>query len=171
MMMHSYLKRPYVYFLDTNSAEMMRGVTEDINSASDLIDAMFKIFSLCLMTMGIVFFLIMQNPLMALGIIFLAIAVFLIIVLAVKKRTKELGALNKNMLSTGTKTLLNIIQHPDKCFSVCECGNNALSLLPLITEGSIYWSIPVVAYNGDSACDIICNGKEYKDFYEFLESI
>ncbi len=86
-------------------------------------------------------------------------------------RTKELGALNKNMLSTGTKTLLNIIQHPDKCFSVCECGNNALSLLPLITEGSIYWSIPVVAYNGDSACDIICNGKEYKDFYEFLESI
>ena len=39
-------------------------------------------------------------------------------------RTKELGALNKSMLSTGTKTLLNIIQHPDKCFNVCECGNN-----------------------------------------------
>lgn len=86
-------------------------------------------------------------------------------------RTKELGALNKNMLSTGTKTLLNIIQHPNKCFSVCECGNNVLSLLPLITEGSIYWSIPVVAYNGDSACDIICNNKEYKNFYEFLESV
>lgn len=103
MMMHSYLKRPYVYFLDTNSAEMMRGVTEDINSASDLIDAMFKIFSLCLMAMGIVFFLIMQNPLMALGIIFLAIAVFLIIVLAVKKRTKELGALKLVLATAANK--------------------------------------------------------------------
>ena len=75
-------------------------------------------------------------------------------------RTKELGALNKSMLSTGTKTLLNIIQHPDKCFSVCECGNNVLSLLPLISEGSIYWRVPAVAYSGSSDCSIICNGKE-----------
>ena len=72
---------------------------------------------------------------------------------------------------TSEKTLLNIIQHPDKCFSVCECGNNVLSLLPLITEGNIYWSIPTVAYTGSSNCDIICNGKEYKDFYKFLESV
>ena len=85
-------------------------------------------------------------------------------------RTKELGALNKSMLSTGTKTLLNVLQHPDKCFDVCECGNNVLSLLPLITEGSIYWSIPTVAYTGKPECDIVCNGKEYKDFYKFLES-
>ena len=86
-------------------------------------------------------------------------------------RTKELGALNKNMLSTGTKTLLNIIHHPDKCFSVCECGNNVLSLLPLITDGCLYWSIPVVTYEGDPTCDIVCNGKRYNNFYEFLESV
>lgn len=86
-------------------------------------------------------------------------------------RTKELGALNKSMLSTGTKTLLNVLQHPDKCFDVCECGNNVLSLLPLITEGSIYWSISTVAYTGKPECDIVCNGKEYKDFYKFLESV
>lgn len=60
-------------------------------------------------------------------------------------RSIDLGALNKNMLSTGTKTLLNIINHPDKCFDVCECGDNALSLLPLFKNGSVLWAFPMVA--------------------------
>lgn len=86
-------------------------------------------------------------------------------------RTEGLGALNKSMLSTGTKTLLNVLSHPDYCFSVCECSNNALSLLPLITEGSIYWRVPAVAYSGNPDCDIICDGVKYNDFYKFLESV
>lgn len=86
-------------------------------------------------------------------------------------RTKSLGALNKNMLSTGTKTLLNILKHPDKCFDVCECGNNALSLLPLIKEGNVYWECPAVSYSGNGECDIYYNGKHFNDFYSFLESV
>lgn len=86
-------------------------------------------------------------------------------------RSEGLGALNKTMLSTGTKTLLNIIGHKDICFDVCECGDNALSMLPLITNGNILWRYPTMCYNGDSSCDIVCNGISYKDFYEFLESV
>lgn len=86
-------------------------------------------------------------------------------------RTESLGALNKSMLSTGTKTLLNIIAYPDKCFNICECGNNALSLLPFITDGCVYWRVPAVAYDGAPECDILYNGKEYKNFYKFLESV
>ena len=85
-------------------------------------------------------------------------------------RTKEMGALNKKHLSSGAKTLINIISHPDKCFNVLECGGNALNLLPLITEGQIYWEYPVAAYDGDGKCDIIHNGIHYTDFYEFLNS-
>ncbi|MDE7307768.1 MAG: DUF4869 domain-containing protein [Lachnospiraceae bacterium] len=48
------------------------------------------------------------------------------------ERTNILGNLNKSMLSTETKTLLNIINHPDICFNVAECGNNALQFLPKI---------------------------------------
>lgn len=103
MMMHSYLKRPYVYFLDTNSAEMLRGVTDDINSASDLIGAIFKICSLCLMILGIGIFLVIQDPLMAVGIMILALAVFLVIVLAVKKKTKELGVLKLELATEANK--------------------------------------------------------------------
>lgn len=50
-------------------------------------------------------------------------------------RDPSLGALYKQHLSTGTKTLLNVLNHPDKCFSTIECGYNALTLLMGFTEG------------------------------------
>lgn len=86
-------------------------------------------------------------------------------------RSKSLGALNKCMLSTGTKTLLNVIAHTDKCFDVCECGDNALSILPEIKSGNIYWRIPAVACCNITDCDIIYNGKQYTDFYKFLDEV
>lgn len=76
--------------------------------------------------------------------------------------------LPKEYLSTGTKTLLNILQHPRHCFDVCECGNNALNMLPSFTTGNIYWRIPVTLYTGPAKCDIICNRRRFTDFYEFL---
>ena len=47
MMLHSYMKQPYAYFLNTNSAEIVRGVTQDANAVSEMMGAMFKIFSVC----------------------------------------------------------------------------------------------------------------------------
>lgn len=35
-------------------------------------------------------------------------------------RDPSLGALYKQHLSTGTKTLLNVLNHPDKCFSTID---------------------------------------------------
>ena len=103
MMMHSYLKRPYVYFLDTNSAEMMRGISDDINSASELIAAIFKICSVCLMIGGIGFFLIFQDPFMATGIMILALVMCVIIILTVKRKTKELGILKLELATEANK--------------------------------------------------------------------
>ena len=78
---------------------------------------------------------------------------------------------DKNQLSTGTKTLLNVLNAPEICFNLCECGDNALELLPLITDGKVYWEIPFVAYTGNPDCDIIYGGKKYTDFYDFLGTI
>lgn len=82
-------------------------------------------------------------------------------------RTKELGALNKSMLSTGTKTLLNIIEHPDKCFNTIECGSNALSFIPLIKDGNIIWKVPVLVTIPSIDCNIILNNnKQFNNFYD-----
>jgi hypothetical protein len=75
------------------------------------------------------------------------------------------------MLSTGTKTLLNILGHPDICFNVCECGNNALCLLPLIQNGNIYWEMPAVVYDENMVCSIKYRGRVYTDFDSFIESV
>lgn len=78
---------------------------------------------------------------------------------------------DKNQLSTGTKTLLNVLSSPALCFDLRECGDNALELLPLITSGTVYWNIPFIAYVGDANCDILYNGRHYTDFYAFLGTV
>ena len=86
-------------------------------------------------------------------------------------RTKELGALNKSMLSTGTKTLLNIIAYPNRCFNVVECGSNAPQFIPRITEGYILWELPVTVCRDRPKCDIDYRGRHYTDFLEFLAQV
>lgn len=86
-------------------------------------------------------------------------------------RDKELGGLNKDMLSTGCKTLLNVIQHPNICFDITECGYNALQLLPLIKNGMVLWSFPFVPYAGDEECDIEYDNVVYSNFFEFMEAV
>lgn len=93
LMLHSYMKRPYIYFLGTNSAEMIRGLNDDIGSINDMITALFKIFSIAFMMVGIGVFLVIQEPTMALGIAVLAVVIFVLIVCVIKKKIRELGKL------------------------------------------------------------------------------
>lgn len=83
-------------------------------------------------------------------------------------RDESLGALNKSMLSTGCKTLLNIITHPDICFDLIECGENALEMLPLITNGKVYWKNPVAFPSNDTACDICIQDKHFSSYMDAL---
>lgn len=86
-------------------------------------------------------------------------------------RTPELGALNKSMLSTGAKTLLNIISYPNVCFDTVCCGDNALEFIPKIKDGHAIWEIPVLAYTGSPDCDMEYGGIHYTDFYKFLHAV
>lgn len=79
--------------------------------------------------------------------------------------------LDKSCLSTGTKTLLNIIQHPDVCFDVSECGINALQFIPRIRNGIIIWRFPLIPYRGKKDCDITYRGISYSNFSDFLNVI
>ena len=48
-------------------------------------------------------------------------------------------------LSSGCKTLLNIMKHPDKIVCVDECGPNVLKLIFQIDKIKIYMSRPSLA--------------------------
>lgn len=82
------------------------------------------------------------------------------------------GAIYASCLSTGAKTLLNIIQHPNFCFNVIECGLNALdfiapiSLLPQNTF--ILWEHYVAAGLDDPTCNICLDGVVYTNYNDLL---
>lgn len=86
-------------------------------------------------------------------------------------REQWLGALNKSYLSTGAKTILNIKEYPERCFSVIECGNNALKELSLLHDGHVFFAGRVCASGKELPCDIEMNGKRYDDFIEFTGGI
>lgn len=79
------------------------------------------------------------------------------------------GVLKKNCLSTGSKTLLNILSHPNLCFNVVECGGNALELLCLFHVGNILWENPVLIYSGTEDCDMVYRNKKYTNIFSILD--
>ena len=91
-------------------------------------------------------------------------------------RDTTLGALYKTHLSTGTKTLLNILNHPDKCFSTLECGYNAISYLLNFGQGSAFIPNTFIFSPGltSNAIDVIWDGKhfaELSDLKKYLSEV
>lgn len=84
-------------------------------------------------------------------------------------RTPEFGTLFKNNLSTGSKTLLNIINHKDICFDCVECGYNAIALLPYLTDGYAIVRNLLVPVDKDIKCDIIYDDRKFNSFFEVLK--
>ncbi len=74
-------------------------------------------------------------------------------------------------LSTGAKTLLNIESHPDVCFDVLECGENALELIPRIKNGNIVWEHIIVFPDNEEECDIIYHKHHFDKFFDFLDFV
>ena len=86
-------------------------------------------------------------------------------------RVKRWGALFKEHLSTGSKTLLNIQQHPEVCFNVAECGSNVKQLFAEIKDGRIYWEVPMTVLEKDCDCDFEYKGEKYTRYSKFLHYI
>ena len=81
------------------------------------------------------------------------------------------GPLDKQCLSTGTKTLFNIMQNPQICFNLTECGINVLKLLPFIHNGMVYADeyVPILTTEDNLTCDITVGEKHFTDILKFSE--
>ncbi len=77
--------------------------------------------------------------------------------------------LNIDKLSTGYKTVLNIMYNPDKIFDICECGDNALDVIYALPLGNVYCSYPFISFEMDkvNVCDK--HGTRVIDSYEALK--
>ena len=74
-------------------------------------------------------------------------------------------------LSSGCKTLLNIVKHPDKVVNVEECGPNVLRIIFTMDNIKIYMSRPTLFDIPDDAkirfndSDIVTGGRGYNTWW------
>ena len=76
--------------------------------------------------------------------------------------------LDVDHLSTGCKTLLNIMYFPDKVFCLKECGDNVLAAIYGLEHGSVYSEYAMIPFEMPpvSVCD--STGSHVIDDYEEL---
>lgn len=55
--------------------------------------------------------------------------------------------LDIDCLSTGCKTVLNVLYFPDKVFCLKECGDNALEVLYGLEDGAVYSDYAVIPFD------------------------
>ena len=81
--------------------------------------------------------------------------------------------LDVDRLSTGCKTVLNVLYFPDKVFCIKECGDNALEKLYHLEHGSVYSDYAMIAFDMEAVkvsvgqeIKIISNYEELKEWWE-----
>ena len=76
--------------------------------------------------------------------------------------------LNIDKLSTGCKTVLNIMYNPDKIFDIAECGENALEVIYSLEDGKVYCDYPMIAFNMKQAEAVDVKNVQIFNEYEAL---
>ncbi len=90
-MLHSYLKRPYQYFLNINSSTIIRGIMSDVNGTYQIL---LNIFTMCseLLTVSVIgIFLLATDWTIAVSAMLLAGICFFSIIICFKGRLKKAG--------------------------------------------------------------------------------
>lgn len=85
---------------------------------------------------------------------------------SIKSRFDE-GILNIDKLSTGCKTVLNVMYSPDKIFDIRECGDNALDVLYELPQGNIICAYPLISFEFEKAR--ICDKKGTREITSYDE--
>lgn len=78
-------------------------------------------------------------------------------------------ALDIDRLSTGCKTVLNVLYYPDKVFCLKECGNNALEILYNLKEGYVCSEYALIPFDMESVIVRTKAGKKIISDYEELK--
>lgn len=78
-------------------------------------------------------------------------------------------ALDIDCLSTGCKTVLNVLYFPDKVFCLKECGDNALEVLYGLEAGAVYSDYAAIPFDMNEVNVSDLNGTRVISDYEELK--
>lgn len=91
LMLRSYLYKPYIYHINTNSSEIIRGVTGDTSGVATIVDAFCSLINEVLTCVLIGIVLVWLNPLLAIGLIAIAGITALLMVVGLRRKIAECG--------------------------------------------------------------------------------
>ena len=91
----SYLKRPYSYFITTTSSAIIQAIQNDSNCVYDIMNTLYQLVAegFTIVLLGIL--LMYSDVFMAIGVILVCGACFLIVTLGFKKKLAKYGALSR----------------------------------------------------------------------------
>lgn len=75
--------------------------------------------------------------------------------------------LDVDCLSTGCKTVLNVMYCPDKVFCMKECGDNALEVLYNLENGAVYSDYAIIPFDMGSV--MVSNAKQTRVISDYEE--
>ena len=90
-MLKAYMKRPYTFFINVNSAEILRGIGADISSIFFVLDDIFNLLAQMLTFAFIGVFLLFTDTVMAVGLIGIAMVSVILIVVVMKGKMRQAG--------------------------------------------------------------------------------
>lgn len=90
-MLASYMRRPYTYFLETNSSQILRGITDDISSLYTIIENLFLFMSNILTIILIGIYLCVSDLVLALTVLIVACTSFVCVTFGFRKLLNGVG--------------------------------------------------------------------------------
>ena len=104
-----FMNRPYAYYLNANTAEVIRGITNDIIQVAQVLDGFLGVFSEGFTILLIGIFVVYLDPIMALGLIGTAVFLVLLFAFGFKKKTTELGMICRDVFAKRNKTVMESV--------------------------------------------------------------
>jgi len=99
-MMKNYIRRPYEYFLNADTAVIQRSITSDVNNMYALILSLLTLVSETIVAIFLVAVLLLAEPLMTIMISVLLLVTLFVIKLALKPVMKKAGKDNQDFYSS-----------------------------------------------------------------------
>ena len=104
-----FMLRPYSYYLNVNSSEVLRGLSSDITQVTVTMDAFISLASESITVIMIGLFILIMDPLMAFGLIGTAILIAFVFVFLFKRKTSEIGKKCREIFSKRYKIALESV--------------------------------------------------------------
>lgn len=102
-MLKAYLSHPYLFFVNTNSSEIMRGIGGDVGCVKDALEVIFNTLTQGLTIVFLAVFLIYTDAIMAIVFLIMSAICMFVLVYGLKGRVKTLGVEQRIAEASTTK--------------------------------------------------------------------